>query len=73
VGNLHNHSFFLDNINNDEAHHPQGVLIPSANDIQVLRANRDDFKMKSASITNGFDTIFLPSTELNNFRGPDGL
>jgi hypothetical protein len=72
VGNLHNHSFFLDNINNDEAHHPQGVLIPSANDIQVLRASRDDFKLKSASITNGFNTIFLPSTELDNFRGPDG-
>lgn len=60
LGNLHNHSFFLDNINQAEARHPQGVLIPSANDIQVLRANRDDFKMQSVSITNGFNTFFMP-------------
>lgn len=72
LGNLHNHSFFLDNLNNDEAHHPQGVLIPSANDTQVLRANRDDFKMQSVSITNGFHTIFMPSEELDSFRDPDG-
>jgi hypothetical protein len=73
IGNLHNHSFFLENINQDETHHPQGVLIPSSNDIQVLRATRDEFKMQNASITNGFNTIFISAEELDKFHDPKGL
>ena len=65
VGNLHNHSFFLDDLDKTQ---PQGVLAPSASDIGAFRAFHDRQRLKSASITNGFETIHIPAPEFDLYR-----
>jgi hypothetical protein len=55
-GNLHNHSFFLSEINSSK---PQGVLAPSTNDMRVFNGDATDLELPRALITNGFHTIVL--------------
>jgi hypothetical protein len=69
IGNLHNHSFFLDNINLDEKHHPQGVLSPSASEITIFEIMRSNFQLESAFITNGFNTISISAKDFQLFHG----
>jgi hypothetical protein len=69
VGNLHNHSFWLNNVVDDKSH-PQGVLSPSATDIQLFESMKSDFNLPSASITNGFNTVEVPSSNFTKFRSP---
>jgi hypothetical protein len=70
VGNLHNHSFSLDHLDWDQKHHPQGVLAPSASDIQVFRGMKEELNLRSASITNGFHTISIPAEDFGKYRAP---
>ena len=68
TGNLHNHNFFMANIDLDEAHHPQGVLAPSANDIGLFQSMREQYHLQEALITNGFDTVVIWADKFNLFR-----
>jgi hypothetical protein len=70
IGNLHNHSFFLDHLEHPDVIHPQGVLSPSANDMQVLKEAKSELGLQSALITNGFNTIEIPASEFGRFREP---
>lgn len=65
IGNLHNPSFFLKNLDHPDASHPQGVLSPSANDMQVFDGQTD---LPMATITNGFDSIVIPRDDFARFR-----
>jgi hypothetical protein len=61
LANLHNHSFFLNDLDSKK---PQGVLAPSANDIEVVSAHIKRFGLKGAYITNGFNTLNIPSEDI---------
>ncbi|MBI3548884.1 MAG: hypothetical protein HY078_07595 [Elusimicrobia bacterium] len=65
-GNLHNHSFFLDRLAQDD---PQGVLAPSSNDVQVLKAQIERLDLEGAYITNGFHTLHIPAGDVPLYRG----
>ena len=72
VGNLHNHSFSLDSLGDSLGHdrktYPQGVLAPSANDMKVFQAMKADMGLQSASITNGFNTIWISSDDFAKYH-----
>jgi hypothetical protein len=63
--NLHNHSFFLDDLKGSS---PQGVLAPSASDIHALKSQADHVRLKRALITNGFHTLSIDSSEFAAFE-----
>ncbi|MCX5795570.1 MAG: hypothetical protein NTY77_08770 [Elusimicrobia bacterium] len=64
LANLHNHSFFLNDL---DSRKPQGVLAPSANDIQVFSAQIERFGLKGAYITNGFNTLYVPGQDIKRY------
>jgi len=65
TGNLHNHSFFLADLENDK---PQGVLAPSGNDMRVLNGNAASIGLPRALITNGFNTLVVGSEDFPVFQ-----
>jgi hypothetical protein len=61
--NIHNHNFFPA----DEA--VLGGIAPSATDIRFLRSMRESIGLVRASITNGFHSLDLSSSDLERFTG----
>jgi hypothetical protein len=59
--NLHNHNFFLN------GPHLSGVTAPSGPDVGAFRSLAKDLALREARITNGFDTIRIPRSELPFF------
>ena len=68
TGNLHNHSFFIDSIYHGDRFHPQGVLAPSANDMRVFLSQKEELGLQNASITNGFYTVDIQSSDFQRFH-----
>lgn len=64
-GTLHNHSFFLGHLAKPK---PQGVLAPSATDVQFYLNQDSQFATEYHYITNGFDTLALPRRDLKKLQ-----
>jgi len=65
ISNLHNHSFFLEGLSTNK---PQGVLAPSEADMQLFKSHQEELGLQGASITNGFETVHISTSELSLYR-----
>jgi hypothetical protein len=65
--NLHNHNFFFDGTK------PlNGVVAPSATDVEFFRNLGGDLGLQEAWITNGFDTLVISSRDFWKFHVAEG-
>ncbi len=60
---IHNHNFFF-----GSEHGVLGGTVPSTADVWISRAQRDAFGLRTATITNGFDTIELDQADFDVFQ-----
>jgi len=66
--NLHNHNFNLF----DETKPLNGVVAPSATDVEFFRSLAGDLGLQEAWITNGFDTNVISRRDFWKFHVTNG-
>jgi hypothetical protein len=58
---IHNHPFFFKNPYGDIA----GTILPSATDVSSFKSMADSYRLRSAIITNGFQSYILYKNEFD--------